>query len=170
LEVSDRVVLMNSGVIEQVGTPNDVWENPASSFVYGFLGNVNLFHGRAHQGEMSVGGIRIPTPEHQGGEARRAQAYVRPHELQIDRYIEGASGIDSRVHRAIVVGPIARIELNTQIKNAEGIPRRSKSNCLRRSIGTLSYRKETVSWFIPSVHECLLSEGILRGSLVLIAA
>ena len=122
LEVSDRVVLMNSGVIEQVGTPNDVWEHPASSFVYGFLGNVNLFHGRAHQGEMSVGGIQIPTPEHQGGEARRAQAYVRPHELQIDRYVEGASGIDSRVHRAIVVGPIARIELNTQIKNAEGIP------------------------------------------------
>ncbi|NCX04115.1 MAG: hypothetical protein EBV72_14800 [Betaproteobacteria bacterium] len=64
----------------------------------------------------------MPTPEHQGGEARRAQAYVRPHELQIDRYVEGASGIVSRVHRAIVVGPIARIELNTQIKNAEGIP------------------------------------------------
>lgn len=122
LEVSDRVVLMNSGQIEQVGTPNDVWEHPATSFVYGFLGNVNLFHGRAYKGEMSVGGIQIPTPEHQGSETRRAQAYVRPHELQIDRYVEGGSGIDSKIHRTTVAGPIARVELNTQDRSTEGVP------------------------------------------------
>jgi len=50
LEVADRVVLMNRGKIEQVGTPQQVWDNPASPFVYGFLGDVNLFQGRAHQG------------------------------------------------------------------------------------------------------------------------
>jgi sulfate transport system ATP-binding protein len=43
LEVADRVVLMNHGVIEQVGSPQDVWDHPASPFVYGFLGDVNLF-------------------------------------------------------------------------------------------------------------------------------
>jgi sulfate transport system ATP-binding protein len=47
LEVADRVVLMNTGKIEQVGTPQQVWDHPASPFVYGFLGDVNLFHGRA---------------------------------------------------------------------------------------------------------------------------
>ncbi|HYN38818.1 MAG TPA: sulfate ABC transporter ATP-binding protein, partial [Rhodospirillales bacterium] len=43
LEVSDRVVLMNAGQVEQIGSPQDVWDHPASPFVYGFLGDVNLF-------------------------------------------------------------------------------------------------------------------------------
>jgi sulfate transport system ATP-binding protein len=46
LEVADRVVLMNSGKVEQVGSPQQVWDNPANPFVYGFLGDVNLFKGR----------------------------------------------------------------------------------------------------------------------------
>jgi len=46
LEVSDRVAVMNEGRIEQVGSPDEVYNRPASPFVYNFLGNVNLFHGR----------------------------------------------------------------------------------------------------------------------------
>jgi sulfate/thiosulfate transport system ATP-binding protein len=65
LEVADRVVLMNKGNIEQVGSPQQVWDHPASPFVYGFLGDVNLFHGRAHEGEMlhwTDRAIRWPVP------------------------------------------------------------------------------------------------------------
>ncbi len=54
LEVADRVVLMNQGRIEQVGSPQEVWDHPASPFVYGFLGDVNLFHGRAHEGVLAA--------------------------------------------------------------------------------------------------------------------
>ncbi|MDC4227294.1 MAG: ATP-binding cassette domain-containing protein [Candidatus Manganitrophus sp.] len=50
LEVADRVVVMNEGRIEQVGTPEEVYDHPASPFVYDFLGNVNLFHGRVGEG------------------------------------------------------------------------------------------------------------------------
>ncbi|MBC7782964.1 MAG: sulfate ABC transporter ATP-binding protein [Burkholderiales bacterium] len=46
LELADRVSIMNKGKIEQLGTPEEVYENPASAFVLRFLGNVNLFHGR----------------------------------------------------------------------------------------------------------------------------
>src|SRR6202049_3379710 len=46
LEVSDRVAIMKRGQIEQLGTPDEVYENPATPFVYEFIGNVNLFHGR----------------------------------------------------------------------------------------------------------------------------
>ncbi len=56
LEVADRVVLMNQGCIEQVGSPTQVWEQPASPFVYSFLGDVNLFHGRAHAGQIHLDG------------------------------------------------------------------------------------------------------------------
>ncbi|MEY3748067.1 MAG: hypothetical protein RL194_1526, partial [Pseudomonadota bacterium] len=46
LEVADRIVVMNQGNVEQIGTPQDVYDQPASPFVYQFLGNVNLFHSR----------------------------------------------------------------------------------------------------------------------------
>jgi len=41
MEVADRIVVMNKGVIEQIGTPAEVYENPASEFVYHFLGDSN---------------------------------------------------------------------------------------------------------------------------------
>jgi sulfate transport system ATP-binding protein len=45
MEVSDRVVVMSNGKVEQVGTPEEVWHHPANSFVYDFLGNYNEFEG-----------------------------------------------------------------------------------------------------------------------------
>ena len=115
LEVADRVVLMNRGRIEQVGSPQQVWDHPASPFVYGFLGDVNLFHGHAHEGEMRIGAdhhaVRLQTPEHEQAQDAKALAYVRPHDLHVERYHAGASGIVARLDRAIVVGPVARLEL-----------------------------------------------------------
>ena len=111
LEVADRVVLMNRGAIEQIGTPQEVWDHPASPFVYGFLGDVNLFHGRAHEGVMHMEGLRIPAPDHQNAKNAQAFAYVRPHDLEVNRYSEGARGIIAELQRTIVVGPIAKLEL-----------------------------------------------------------
>ena len=111
LEVADRVVLMNHGKVEQIGSPQAVWEHPASPFVYGFLGDVNLFHGRAHEGEVHVEGIRIDSPEHADAQSAKAFAYVRPHDLEVQRYSPGAEGIVAHLERAIVIGPIARLEL-----------------------------------------------------------
>ena len=118
LEVADRVVLMNRGCIEQVGTPQQVWDHPASPFVYGFLGDVNLFHGRAHEGELHLGALRIASPEHADAHHQPAKAYVRPHDLEVQRYSHNGQaspapegGIAAQLDRAIVVGPIARLEL-----------------------------------------------------------
>ncbi|WBY01926.1 sulfate ABC transporter ATP-binding protein [Ramlibacter tataouinensis] len=111
LEVADRVVLMNAGQIEQVGSPQAVWDHPASPFVYGFLGDVNTFHGRAHQGQVHLEGLQLQAPEHADAENAKAFAYVRPHDLDVQRYTPGARGIVAQLSRAIVVGPIARLEL-----------------------------------------------------------
>jgi sulfate/thiosulfate transport system ATP-binding protein len=119
LEVADRVVLMNAGKVEQIGSPQEVWDHPASPFVYGFLGDVNLFHGRAHEGEVQLEGIRIDSPEHAGAQDAKAFAYVRPHDLQVQRYAPGATGIVATLERAIVIGPIARLELN-RVDAAQG--------------------------------------------------
>ena len=119
LEVADRVVVINQGKIEQSGSPQQVWEHPASPFVYGFLGDVNLFHGRAHEGLVHLEGMQIDSPEHQAAQNAKAFAYVRPHDLDVERYSPGAGldaegrprGIVAQLSRAIVVGPIARLEL-----------------------------------------------------------
>jgi len=113
LEVADRVVLMNSGSVEQIGSPQEVWDHPASPFVYGFLGDVNLFHGRAHHGEMLIGGdsaVSLNSPELQHVQDSKAFAYVRPHDIEVKRYSTGDTGIKAKLTRAIVVGPIARLE------------------------------------------------------------
>ena len=113
LEVADRVVLINHGQVEQAGSPQEVWDHPATPFVYGFLGDVNLFHGRAHEGEVQLdgGGAAFATTEHPEAQNAKALAYVRPHDLLIERYQPGVSGIAAVLERAIVVGPIARLEL-----------------------------------------------------------
>jgi sulfate transport system ATP-binding protein len=120
LEVADRVVVMHQGRVEQVGAPQQVWDHPASPFVYGFLGDVNLFHGRAHEGEMLIHdhALRLHSPEHQEVRDAKARAYVRPHDWDVRRYRSGEEGIVAQLSRAIVVGPIARLEL--AVKEGEG--------------------------------------------------
>ena len=120
LEVADRIVLMNRGRVEQVGTPQDVWDRPVSPFVYGFLGDVNLFHGRAHQGLVHLDGVTLDSPEHANARNAKAFAYVRPHDLAVARYGSGVPGIVAELQRAVVVGPLARLELLPVDAEAEG--------------------------------------------------
>ncbi|MFT4103282.1 MAG: sulfate ABC transporter ATP-binding protein [Burkholderiaceae bacterium] len=112
LEVADRVVLMNAGNIEQIGSPNDVWNHPASPFVYGFLGDVNLFHGRAQDGQVHVEGITLDAPEHLAVNDAEALAYVRPHDMDVERLTpQSTAGIVVKLGRIVQTGSIARLEL-----------------------------------------------------------
>lgn len=111
LEVADRVVVMNEGRIEQIGTPDEVYERPASPFVYEFLGKVNLFRGRLHRGRAWIDGIEVDAPEHTEAEEVSAVAYVRPHDIHVDRVVNGEGAIPARVSHILSVGPVIRLEL-----------------------------------------------------------
>ena len=120
LEVSDRVVVMNEGRIEQIGTPDEVYEQPASPFVYEFLGNVNLFHGRLHRGRAWIGDLEVDAPEHAEAEEMAAIAYVRPHEIEVERTRNGEAALAAQIIHVLSVGPIVRLELmreNDQERN-----------------------------------------------------
>ncbi len=120
LEVSDRVVVMNEGRIEQIGTPDEVYEQPASPFVYEFLGNVNLFHGRLHRGRAWIGDLEVDAPEHAEAEEMAAIAYVRPHEIEVERTRNGEAALAAQIVHVLSVGPIVRLELvreNDQERN-----------------------------------------------------
>ncbi len=105
LEVADRVVVMNHGRIEQMGTPDEVYSNPASPFVYQFLGNVNVFHSRVHGNWADVG--RDAVGENADGEA---MAFVRPHDIDIE-HAPVAGGLEAMVQDVHAIGPMVRVEL-----------------------------------------------------------
>ncbi|MCB1976751.1 MAG: sulfate ABC transporter ATP-binding protein [Nitrosomonas sp.] len=111
LEVSDRVVVMNEGRIEQIGTPDAVYERPANPFVYEFLGHVNLFHGRIHRGRAIISDIEIEAPEHAEAENMAAIAYVRPHDIEVDRVKNGESALAAHIIHIVSIGPVVRLEL-----------------------------------------------------------
>jgi sulfate transport system ATP-binding protein len=110
LEVADRVVVMNRGRIEQAGTPDEVYEHPATPFVYNFLGSVNLFHGRVHAGQASLGPLDFAAPEHADAHDSPAVGYVRPHDLDVQRHANGTT-VEALVRHVSAVGPIVRLEL-----------------------------------------------------------
>jgi sulfate transport system ATP-binding protein len=111
MEVSDRVVVMNQGKIEQIGSPVEVYDHPASPFVYQFVGQVNLFHGRVHRGWANIGqAVRFPLPEHEQTANAEAVAYVRPHEMEVHRQPNGTGGyIVADVENVSVAGPLLRL-------------------------------------------------------------
>jgi sulfate transport system ATP-binding protein len=111
MEVADRVVLMNHGRVEQVGTPREVYERPATPFVYGFLGTVNRFDARAEDGRVRVGEAELAVDSSFSGNAM-VQAYARPHELRIHTDM-GASGLPARVARVLSFGAASRVELTS---------------------------------------------------------
>ena len=110
LEVADRVVVMNQGRVEQIGTPDEVYSNPASPFVYQFLGNVNVFHSRVHGHWADVGGDEVAADSVPAPAASESMAFVRPHDIDIER-TPVAGGIEATVLDVHAIGPLVRVEL-----------------------------------------------------------
>jgi sulfate transport system ATP-binding protein len=114
LEVADRIVVMNKGVVEQTGTPGDVYDNPATPFVYHFLGHVNLFHSRVHAGFARIGDVELEAPEHAEVDNAAALAYVRPHDIDIQREAYGVPAFRAVVSHIHPIGPVVRLELRRE--------------------------------------------------------
>ena len=110
LEVSDRVAILRAGQIEQIGTPEEIYDQPASPFVYDFLGNVNLFHGRVKDGAVVIGETKFATSDAAGEQDSAAVAFVRPHDIRVTRVATGPA-LAAQVIRSNAAGPVANLEL-----------------------------------------------------------
>jgi sulfate transport system ATP-binding protein len=108
LEVADRVVVMNQGHIEQVGSPDEVYNYPATPFVYRFLGNVNLFHGRIDEGQTYLHDAVNPgrAASHNGSKT----VYVRPHWLEIRRQPDDENHFRATIKHINSAGPVVKVE------------------------------------------------------------
>ncbi len=114
LDVADRIVILNEGQIQQLGTPEEVYERPNSPFVYNFLGNVNLFHGRIHKGRVTIGAIELEAPEYANTTDTRAVSYVRPYDIEIEREANGREFIPARLLYCRSIGPVVYLELQRE--------------------------------------------------------
>lgn len=112
LEVADRVVLMNQGHVEQIGTPEEVYRQPATPFVYGFLGSVNFFHGRVEGEGLRVGDDHLHHGVRGLGQGAEVVAFARPHELDIVVDGSAGDGVAARISRILAFGVTARVELD----------------------------------------------------------
>jgi len=123
LEVADRVVVMNHGRIEQVGTPEEVYEHPATPFVFAFLGHVN----------------RLPV-----GDDDSPATFARPHEIAVAR-APSAAALVARFTHGAAIGPVARLEFaldrSEQTVNVELPP--DEYRRLRLRAGDIAYLTPT---------------------------
>ncbi|MGN4116184.1 sulfate/molybdate ABC transporter ATP-binding protein, partial [Burkholderia gladioli] len=111
LEVADRIVVLNRGHVEQVGSPQDVYDHPQSAFVYEFLGAANRLDGVVHGDGFVADGASGPIAV-AADFSGRAHAYVRPHDLQVVAHADARSdGIAVDVRRVVPLGGSVRIEL-----------------------------------------------------------
>lgn len=110
-EVADRVVVMRGGVIEQAGSPQELFEHPANPFLMEFLGQVNVFHGRVQDGRAVIGDLVLEYPAYAATESRPAAVYVRPHELDLAEASPGMSSLRAKVLHVNPTGSTTRLQL-----------------------------------------------------------
>lgn len=110
LEVSDRIVLMNRGRIEQIGSPHEIYNAPATSFAYSFIGTVNEFRGNVEGANIRVAGDLLPHGRLDLRDGTPVVAFARPHDTEIVRADNGV-GVAAKVNRILASGAITRVEL-----------------------------------------------------------
>jgi iron(III) transport system ATP-binding protein len=114
LAMADRIVVMNHGVVEQVGTPVEVYTRPRSPFVARFVGQMNFIHATACEepGQVHVGDTRLrhaaPAPLAPGTPVTLA---IRPEEIAVGAAAAGANRMCTRVLGAQFLGPFTRLRL-----------------------------------------------------------
>jgi sulfate transport system ATP-binding protein len=115
LEIADEVVVMNQARVEQVGTPQQVYDKPASPFVYQFLGNVNVLRAPMLAGAAAAGGGARAAEDNPEG-----LIYVRPHDIELTPHDAGGLGLSAIVRHVHAAGPHARLLLE-QVQTREQV-------------------------------------------------
>ena len=85
LTMSDTVVVMNQGIIQQIGTPEDIYNEPQNAFVADFIGESNLLDGiMVRDCLVSIGGLEMPCVDTGFGENNPVDVVIRPEDVELD--------------------------------------------------------------------------------------
>ena len=114
MTMADRIVVMHDGIIEQIGTPLELFDRPGNLFVAQFIGSpsMNVFEGSLRSGAVEALGARWPAPAVSVGEGHGVHYGIRPGDLEL-----ATTGIPARV---VVVEPTgAETELLVQVGDTQ---------------------------------------------------
>jgi sulfate transport system ATP-binding protein len=110
LELAHRVVVMHEGKVEQVGTPTEIYDEPATAFVAGFVGSANVLHGNVVDGHVQFGDHRVSGAGHLE-EGEPARAFVRPHDVLVSTREQNGDSVVAKVERVRTLGWVSRVSL-----------------------------------------------------------
>ena len=116
LELANQIVVMHEGRVQQVGSPSEIYDDPKTPFVAGFVGSANVLHGVVEGGHVHLGAVRVPGAEHLK-EGSAATAFVRPHDVRVTPKGANGHGADGaplalgRVERISSLGWLARLTI-----------------------------------------------------------
>jgi sulfate transport system ATP-binding protein len=114
-DVADKIVVMSKGRVEQVGSPEEVFNRPANAFVMDFLGNVNVFKAELKDGRVLLGNVEMPVgtntfPTENGS----ADVFIRPHELDIDRIGKSGNSIQGKIVHINPAGSTVKVRVRAE--------------------------------------------------------
>jgi sulfate/thiosulfate transport system ATP-binding protein len=124
LELAHQVVVMHEGKIEQIGSPTEIYNEPKTAFVAGFVGSANVLHGHVEDGHVQFGDHRVAGAEHLE-EGVSARAFVRPHDVLVSTNDRNGDSVAATVERIRTLGWVSRVSLrlgDDQVLTAE-LPR-----------------------------------------------
>ena len=124
LELADRIAIMNVGRIEQVASPAEAYDRPATPLVSEFLGFANRVPCRVEGGQATLGDLSLPAElDNYAGEA---VAYVRPHEIELARVNGAMRPGRATIESIVALGPDARVDLAFAGQRLEALIDREK--------------------------------------------
>jgi iron(III) transport system ATP-binding protein len=112
LSVADRVVVMNHGVIEQVGTPLDIYREPASPFVADFVGKVNVLPGQIDAGVLRLGRLSLAQVGAAQGRRGAVKVYLRPEDILVRAAAAGGPQVDARIVKIEFLGAFCHVQVD----------------------------------------------------------
>jgi sulfate transport system ATP-binding protein len=119
LELADQVVLMREGQIEQTGSPREIYDRPATPFVYEFLGSANRLPCHVRAGRIDVAGGRLEPPFGIGITEGPAWLFVRPHDLAVEPAGRAHLGMPAVLKSVATTGPTFRLQLKLEREDTE---------------------------------------------------
>lgn len=112
LEISQHVVVMSEGRVAQAGSPEDIYDRPASPFVASFIGGASVLRGHVQEGRASLGSLALSVPA-AAREGEAVRAFVRPHDIKLARPVSAEAGapFTGRVQRFKPIGGFVKVLL-----------------------------------------------------------
>jgi putative spermidine/putrescine transport system ATP-binding protein len=135
LSISDQIVVMNSGLVEQIATPQEIYDHPRSLFVAQFIGKMNFIKGRVDGNKVYVKHLEFPNTQNLEGDVTVA---VRPEDISL----KPDNGLPATIRQVMVLGHYAEVSFDTESGLIKAfLPRDSVKDLVPGQSAGLSFSK-----------------------------